>query len=612
MQPTPTKQIYDTSTFSDTPLLQRRVVETLRAVRRGAAPLTGDMLDSEERKLSVGERELRTYMDIALNLGIAGTFVSIIVTLGQQQGLDANTLLAHIGPGMTSGLAAVVANVGLRLCHRALQDEQDSLVQHVDDTLAEVLLANIDRQVTSPEDRLAQSATKALQDQNASTHKALLDQSTQFDRLLKDYARQIGSILTTQIQQPIQQIADHAGRLVGHAGALAQHSGTWAETASDLKIAHINFLNTQNEAQEQHEKRLDELFVQYRTGLEEFLQTANQSNSKHIQETHDFTISLLATHTQSLTGMTEHLREQFIALQGEQEISHRRMTEAALASLGNAVEDRLTAIEERIAAVLVALENRLPSTLRDGVRDGLSETVALIDDVREQAAGLTHTITQISGNTDRQLQAYERWAERATDIQGRLEQVVNDGQAAQATLLARWQVEATQTLEGVRAAFNVTAQEAKVSFDEISAAFAPVAATMQRLQSTTQELHNVLAALPSQVAETRVSLSETTLPLQDLVSTCGDIRTVLDTLSASTAVSLERARSVQEDTQRQSQETSHEIMLLTKAVDSAVTQMDRAATAFAVVVEHPSAPVNGHVALVMPLQHNSIAENIGD
>src|SRR5207244_1112999 len=119
------------------------MLDTIRTVQRGASPSAGDLAESEERKLSGPERELRMYMDITLNLGIAGTFVAILVTLGQPQGLTAETLLAHVGPGMTSGLAAVIANIGLRLCHRALQDEQDHLAQRVDDTLAESLLARI-------------------------------------------------------------------------------------------------------------------------------------------------------------------------------------------------------------------------------------------------------------------------------------------------------------------------------------------------------------------------------------------------------------------------------------------------------------------------------------
>ncbi len=576
-------QAGDLPDFSSAPLLRRSVKETLRAVRRGAFPSADRLAESDERALSSPERALRTYMDIALNIGIAGTFVSILVTLGQPQGLTADTLLAHVGPGMTSGLAAVVANVGLRLCHRALQDEQDALAEQVDDTLADALLANIHRIAISPEERLAQA-----------TAKALTDQSGRFDTLLRQYAGQIGSILTQQIQQPIQQIADHARLLAVHSGALAQHSGTWAETASDLKAAHSAFLTAQSDAQGQHELRLTTAFAQYRHGLDAFLQTAKQSNTEAMQGTQAFTHRLLEEHTLALTGMIEHLQAQFVALQAEQEAAHLRITARTLTAFTSAVDARLTEMDGRVAAVLSSVEQRLPETLREGVHGGLSETVALIDAVREQTAGIAHQVAQISGNADRQLLAYERWHDRAMSVQGRLEQVVNDGQSAQAALLAGWQAEAATTLDGVRAAFDATAHEAQSGFTRLADGLGPLTEVLQRLQSTTEELQSILSVLPAQVTETRVTLSETAPTLRDIGSACHDIHTILDTLSASTTLLLDRARNVQEDAQRQSQEASHDLNLLTQAVGSAVTQMDRAVSAFAVVASHAPLPGNGH------------------
>ena len=419
--------------FPNAPLLNRRVKHIWAALQRGAPLLGSDMTESEDRHFPGSERELRTYMDIALNVGIAGTFVSILITLGQPEGLTAEKLLAHIGPGMVSGLAAIIANIGLRFCHRALQDEQDALAEQVDKTVLERFVFELPKVITSPEERLAVAATnladraiEKLEAQNAATQKALSDQAGRFDALLKEYARQIGAVLTQQVQHPVQQIAEHAQTLATHTGALAQHSGTSAATAANLKTAHVAFLDTQKQAQEQHEKRVAELYAQFCAGLDAFLQAAGQAHNARIQETQEFTRSLLTMHGQSLIGMAEHLRNQFVNLQVEQEAAHRRVTESALAALGDAVTTRLTAIEERASALLIALESRLPSAVREGVHDALSETTALLDTLREQTAGLAHAISQISQSADRHLQAYEQWHGRAMEVQGQIERVRSD------------------------------------------------------------------------------------------------------------------------------------------------------------------------------------------
>ena len=472
------------------PLLDRRFTQTWRALQRGAPLLSGDMAESEDRYFPGPEREIRTYMDIALNVGIAGTFVSILVTLGQPQGLTADTLLAHVGPGMTSGLAAVVANIGLRICHRALQDEQDLLAGQVDEAVSTSFVDRLPRAITSPEERLV-----------TATRKTLDEQSVLFNAQLKQYMGQLGNLLAQQIQQPVQKVADTIGVLAAHTGALARHSGSWAETAADLKTAHTGFLQAQSDAQAEHEKRLTALFGEFAVTLASLATAAKKANSDAVQETQAFTRQLLEGHTVALTAMTEHLQTQFIALQTEQEATHQRLTARSLAALTGAVDGRLAAMDSNIGGVLASLESRLPETLRVGVQDALSETVALINSVREQTAELAHLIGQISGNADRQLLAYERWNERAMSVQGRLEQVVMDGQAAQSSLLARWQTDAGQTLDGVRSAFDGAAHAARSGFLGLSESF-------QSLQGAVGDLQGALATLPAQLTETRAKLAD--------------------------------------------------------------------------------------------------------
>lgn len=636
-----------------TPLLNRRIRDMLPALRRGALPASSDMADGEERRLSGPERELRMYMDIALNIGIAGTFVSILVTLAQTraQGLDANTLLTHAGPGMTSGLAAVIANIGLRLCHRALQDEQDDLAQKVDDTLADSLLANIHRNAISPEDRLAEATKNTLETQNKetqaildeqnketqdildkqnakmqqaligqyrSTQETLAAQNRQFDALLKVYAENIKTILTEQVQQPVEQIAKHAEQLAKHAGKLARHSGAWAETASGLKQAHVEFLQAEVKARQEHEKRLGDQFTQYRDSLEDFFEAARKVNRDAAQETQDFTRQLLEMHSRALTAMLEHLRTQYAQAQAEQEATHRRLTEAALAALDGIAAAHLAGMEARIASVLDGVESRLPDAIRNGVRDGLAETVALVTEVRVEAGKLAHVIEQISGATDRQLQEYKKWQEVALSIQGRLEQVVTDGQAAQTTLLARWQSEAARMLENTRESFETTARDASRGYAALAAAFDPLSQTLLRLHAVTQELHGALSVLPSQLATTRETLADNGPPLRDVADACRAIPALLNSLSDLAAFVLNSARTAQENArlaeasaqtmqvraQQQSvaqeaaqkhsqeaaqnlqaltQEAARDLQTLTQAVGGAVTSMDQAAQAFAVV-----------------------------
>ena len=483
------------------PLLDRRLTQMWRALQRGAPLFAGDRADSEERYFPGPEREIRTYRDIALNVGIAGTFVVILITLGQS-GLTAESLLTHVGPGMTSGLAAVIANIGLRLCHRALQDEQDALAGQVDETVSEFFTAHLPKALTSPEERLAvatealaRSAKESLEAQTEATQKALTEQTERFDILLKAYGRQIATILLQQVQQPIQKIAEQAAALAEHADAMAQHSGTWAASVADLKTAHVVFLNDQKEGQAQHEQRLTTTFAQYHRALDLSLLVVKQANEGALKETQEFAKRLAALHMQELIEMTSQMQSRYAALQAEQEAVHHRLTETAISAVGGAVDARISTIEERVAATLTVVEGRLPEAVRDGVREGLSETNQLIDSVREQAAAMTHTMAQISGNADRQLQAYEGWHDRALGIQGRLEQVVNDGQAAQAALLARWQTEAGQTLDGVRAAFEVTSREAQAGFSGLASTLDPLTETLRRLQSSTQELNSLLTSL---------------------------------------------------------------------------------------------------------------------
>ena len=491
---------------ASTPLLDKRLTRVCKELRRGAPLLPGELSASEDH-FPLPEREIRNYREIALQVGIAGAVFSILIALGQPH-VTSERLLAQAGPALAGGLAAVIANIGLRLCYRAVQDEQAVLAAQVDAAVSDGFVSALPTAVTSPEERVAAAtrelalhATATLEAQNAATHVTLTQQAEQYDTLLKSFGRQITTLLVQQIQQPIQQIADSSG-------VLAKQSGTWAASVSDLKTAHLGFLNAQKEGQAQHEQRLATTFAQYHRALDLSLLVVKQANEAALEQTQEFTKRLAALHMQELIEMTSQIQGRYAALQAEQEAVHQRLTEAAVTAMSGAIETRLASLDERVAATLAAVESRLPTTLRDGVHEGLGETILLIDSVREQTAGMAHTLGQISGNADRQLQAYERWNERALSVQGRLEQVVTDGQAAQAAQLAHWQAEATQTLEGVRAAFDGTIYTAQSGFTNLVTALDPLTAELQRLQFTAQELRIALTSLSPRLTDTASISSE--------------------------------------------------------------------------------------------------------
>lgn len=513
------------SLAADTPLLDRRLTHVWRALQQGAPLLSGDR--SENRPFPGPAREIRTYRDIALNAGIAGTLVSLLTTLGQPQRLTADALLAHVGPGMAGGLAGVIAGIGLQLCQRAVEDGQHLLAGEVEETISEGFVASLPKSLTSPEERVAAAtrdlalhATATLEKQSAAVQETLVKQAEQYDVLLKSYSRQIGTILLQQVQQPIQQIADQTKALSEQTRALTQHSATWAGSIADLKAAHAAFLKAQTDGQAQHEQRLTTTFAQYHRALDLSLQAVAKANADALAQTQELSKRLAALQMEEMKTLTEDVQGRYAALQAEQEAVHQRLTEAAIKAMSSAVDARVATLDERVAATLATVESRLPNTLREGVQEGLAETIRMIDSVREQTAEMAHTLGQISGNADRQLQAYERWNERALSVQGRLEQVVTDGQAAQAAQLAHWQTEATQTLEGVRAAFDGTIHTAQSGFTGLVAALDPLTAELQHLRSTAQELHTALAALPPHVAPLETTHPESasaSAPSQDAI-----------------------------------------------------------------------------------------------
>ena len=104
----------------------------------------------------------------------------------------------------------MVSNAGLRICSRAIADEQDRLSARIDETLSNSFIAHLPKSITSPEDRLASASEQLAQDtreileysfekHNAATAKLLAAQYAESDNLLRQFALTVGQKLTTQI-----------------------------------------------------------------------------------------------------------------------------------------------------------------------------------------------------------------------------------------------------------------------------------------------------------------------------------------------------------------------------------------------------------------------------
>jgi chromosome segregation ATPase len=263
------------------PLLRRRLRDLILAAQQGVPLLTMDLTYAEMRHFPGPERAVRTAMDSVLNLGIAGTFVAFIVsfamvetgaTLAPGGNVDLmRAILHHFGPGLISGLMAVVANIGLRLCHSALLDRQDILAAEVDDLLATRFVQPVYQTETSPVHYLASQIETALQ---KTIHTPLETFTQHSGRWLE---------ATQEINRQLTQF----GTLVAH----------FTTTVGNYEQAHISVVNSRQEF-------ANDMQAMHRTLLEDTLRTLAQYSNVHMQQ---FTQKLADYQNTINTHMTDTL-----------------------------------------------------------------------------------------------------------------------------------------------------------------------------------------------------------------------------------------------------------------------------------------------------------------
>jgi hypothetical protein len=259
----------------------------------------------------------------------------------------------------------------------------------------------------------------------------------------------------------VQAIQSAVQTLAVHTQSLAASSAVWGEVAKDLKAAHTDFLSAVTEAGRAHQATQERLFTQHEQALRTTLETLDRAERERADR-QDARIDQLQTDLVTfVTQMIAQERDHFTAQIPIQEAASQRIVEEALQQFGGVVEMRVTSIESHVGAALERVQQALPEAVRAGVAEAVGEAVELANQVREQAGVLTHAVSQVSQNADRQLRAYEQWAVQAQDWQLRLEKSLESGQQAQREVVAQWQAHAQTSLNAIASSLSQATETAQ-------------------------------------------------------------------------------------------------------------------------------------------------------
>ena len=376
-------------------LLACRIEGVIHALRRGSPLLSMDSTEMEDRHFPGPERKLRALMDIVLNVGIAGTFASLIFAFtGDKVVLvDASSLLSHIGPGLVSGLAGIFANVALRVCHTVLIGAQENLAGHVDDVIDQHFLAHIPKSYTSPVDRLANVF------------------ATKFSEMMNTLA----TILTKQLAEVMSGIQQQFTIMTEHTGAIASASGQWGEVAERLEKALGGFLQQQ-----------EKTFLKWRSNADEIRQACDQAISslntssevllkRQENEANQSLQRLTDTHVQWVKQLLldeEQRRQSWLNTQ-EQVTIDLITTATAL------FRDEAIAHFKEVNAEFERLLAGTKETFADAVNQTLvlatTETVQQIDMLRIEAGKLAQALDSMQHYTGILYEAGDAWREKSAE-----------------------------------------------------------------------------------------------------------------------------------------------------------------------------------------------------
>jgi hypothetical protein len=467
--PAPAQVVQSALDGKPVPLLKSRLVETIRMVRRGSPLESADMSIGDELILAPPERSLRAAMDTVLNLGIAGTFLSIILTMFPRSAsaITSETLLDHIGPGLISGLVGVWTNVCLRMLHGDLLSAQEWLTEEVDTCISDYFILKLGKKITCPEERMVTIIWSRLQKQTQSI---------------------IGEV-TKDLIDPVKSISKSAGDI-------ALYSGTWAEVASDLKNALLGFINKEEIVNQKHEKQMDELFRSQEISLSDFLSKLETEQKQLHTETEKYLNASIQNFTLALNAALNQMQGKLNDLIQQQANITSQLLSKNMDLLGNEVTKRVGGIEQHVGETLQLFSRELPLKMQNGIETGLQkaleEIVHITRELQEESGRLGIRIDQLNQS---QLQ-----------ITGNLDKI-SDQQAkifdSQDEALEEWRKIASESLDSISKSFEKAAQ----SLSELDDLLQRIKTPIQEANDTIRLLHTDEAKLEEALHLSRQSIN---------------------------------------------------------------------------------------------------------
>ena len=515
------KQVNASATFDQdealneigTPLLREHLQATLDGLRFGWESPQSDSFAPTERRFATPERELRSAMDVVLNVGIAGTFLSIFLSLmGDGKGLTADAVLAHLGPGLISGLYAVATNVALRLCLTTLQEAHATLEAETDRCLYDGFFKKL-----SPERVNPTFAHQRRLEQNVITlgDKIGIALAHQTDRL--------DTGLTRVFEKPMRDVKDEIARMTTASERLVVNSNAWSEVADRLYSAQENLLN-----------REEELVAAHKTQIETVTHQLSEMLKGTVTEITTAQELAFESYEARLTELQNVYREQFgVDLERERSIcamwlaqqrtAADKWLEEAIARYGQRAETTLQATAEELGLVIREVGAALPETVQRSVEEGLLVAQRTGERLSEEMARAAYSIEQVGQSVRDQVEAYrllmtklneatnsaDFLTTRLIEATGGMETLTRKRQTEFETTLGDWQEGTKQNANAITAQLEEMVRSQKMGWatlessqnalgqhaSELKRAFEQLTQTAKLLEVPMEKLSGELASI---------------------------------------------------------------------------------------------------------------------
>ncbi len=379
----------------DMMLLAGRIEGVIQTFRRGAPMLLMDFAEVEDRHFPRSERKLRALMDIVLNIGIAGTFLSLIFTFtGKATSFESSViLLSHIGPGLISGLAGIFANVALRICHTILLNAQDRLAEQVDNVIDECFLSNIPRKYISPVDRLTDVF------------------SNKFGEMLNTLA----DILTKQLTTVMNKINEQFVVMTEHTGMIAESSSEWGKIAEKLEQGFINFMREQEHTFQQWRSSSDEIRKACDDSITSLNKTATNLLNNQEAESNLMIKQLTETHVEWVKQLLineKETRKDWIRTQEETTLN---LVASATELFSTEAISHFQLVNADFNRLLAGTSETFKDAVHNTLVDATKELTDQINQLRIDTGILAQSLNNMKGYTNSLYDAGNTWKKQSEE-----------------------------------------------------------------------------------------------------------------------------------------------------------------------------------------------------